>query len=92
MEGLKNKIKLYGIQVEKCVFLKAGEAKTIIDSHYAQWQWPTKGKFAGCILAHAISNIGNWNIFSSTDLEKVYKKDIPKLNPEISTHTTPCSD
>ncbi|CAG8583029.1 4700_t:CDS:2, partial [Scutellospora calospora] len=33
MEVLKNK---YGIQVEKWVFLKAGEAKTMIDSHYAQ--------------------------------------------------------
>ncbi|CAG8827520.1 18220_t:CDS:2, partial [Racocetra persica] len=26
----------YGIQVEKCVFLEAEEAKTMIDSHHAQ--------------------------------------------------------
>ncbi|CAG8567140.1 5108_t:CDS:2, partial [Gigaspora rosea] len=55
-----------------------------VKCHYIQ--------FAGCILVHAISNIRNWNIFPPTDLEKLYKKDIPKPNPEISTHTTPCSD
>ncbi|RIB28258.1 hypothetical protein C2G38_2158360 [Gigaspora rosea] len=141
--------KWYGIQVEKWVFLEAGEAKTTIDSHHAQishainryvrlgfdisegqdienaiqnirgtsvanlkpnrdrgseknslpsnsnwfeWQWQTTEKLAGSILACAIPNIGNWKVFSPADLEKLCKKDIHKLNPEISTHTTPCSD
>ncbi|RIB20241.1 hypothetical protein C2G38_2304621 [Gigaspora rosea] len=141
--------KWYGIQVEKWVFLEAGEAKTTIDSHHAQishainryvrlgfdisegqdienaiqnirgtsvanlkpnrdrgsgknslpgnsnwfeWQWPTTEKLAGSILARAIPNIGNWKVFSPADLEKLCKKDICKPNPEISIHTTPCSD
>ncbi|CAG8739385.1 11338_t:CDS:2, partial [Racocetra persica] len=62
------------------------------NSNWFEWQWPITGKFAEYILAHAIPNIKNWKIFSPADLEKLCKKDIYKPNPEISTHTTPCSD
>ncbi|RIB16393.1 hypothetical protein C2G38_2143116 [Gigaspora rosea] len=62
------------------------------NSNWFEWQLPTTEKLAGSILARAIPNIGNWKVFSPADLEKLCKKDIHKPNPEISTHTTPCSD
>ncbi|CAG8644670.1 33780_t:CDS:2, partial [Racocetra persica] len=78
----------------KCHYTVFSNGKNSLpgNSNWFEWQWPITGKFAGCILMHAISNIRNWKIFSPADLEKLCKKDIHKPNPEISTHTTPCSD
>lgn len=50
------------------------------------------GEFAGCIKARDIPGIGEWNIFTPIQLDKLRKKDISKPTPQISTHTTPSSE
>ena len=61
------------------------------NSNWFEWQWPTTGEFAGCIRARDIPGIGDWNTFTSIQLDKFRKKDISKPTPQVSIHTTPSS-
>ncbi|RGB30917.1 hypothetical protein C1646_764737 [Rhizophagus diaphanus] len=57
------------------------------NSNWFEWQWPTSGDFERCILARSIPNLGPWTTFTSTQLEKLQKREIEKPNPNISTPT-----
>ncbi|GBC00587.1 hypothetical protein RclHR1_03900004 [Rhizophagus clarus] len=57
------------------------------NSNWFEWQWPTSGDYAGCILARSIPNFGPWTTFTPTQLEKLQKREIAKPNPDISTPT-----
>ncbi|CAG8789854.1 21206_t:CDS:2, partial [Gigaspora margarita] len=37
-----------------------------ISPNNSEWKWPTEGPNEGSIYAHALSNFGTWNIFSSS--------------------------
>ncbi|RIB01759.1 hypothetical protein C2G38_2255995 [Gigaspora rosea] len=62
------------------------------NSNWFEWQWPINGDLEGCILARSIPNIGDWTIFTQTQLEKLQKYEIKKPTPHTSTPTTPISD
>ncbi|GES86464.1 hypothetical protein GLOIN_2v1767687 [Rhizophagus clarus] len=53
------------------------------NSNWFEWQWPTSGDYAGCILARFIPNFGPWTTFTPTQLEKLQKREIAKPNPDI---------
>ena len=53
------------------------------NSNWFEWQWPTSGDYAGCILARSIPNFRPWTTFTPTQLEKLQKREIAKPNPDI---------
>ncbi|CAG8674840.1 4925_t:CDS:2, partial [Scutellospora calospora] len=62
------------------------------NSNWFEWQWPIDKDLEGCILAQSIPNIGDWTIFTQTQLEKLQKHEIKKPTPHTSTPTTPILD
>ncbi|CAG8777551.1 3664_t:CDS:2, partial [Acaulospora morrowiae] len=67
--------------------------KTIKEiTSFSHWKWPINGENAGFILARALPNIGEWRLFSPTDVSKLTEKKIKKPNPNISTYTKPSKE
>jgi len=58
-------------------------------SNWFEWSWPIRVKYAGCIKARDIANIGTWTTFFPRDLEKLQMKMFEKPNPDISTPSIP---
>ncbi|CAG8626570.1 3363_t:CDS:2 [Dentiscutata erythropus] len=62
------------------------------NSNWFKWQWPIDGDLEGCILAWSIPNIGDWTIFTQTQLEKLQKHEINKPTSYNSIPTIPISN
>ena len=56
-------------------------------SNWSEWTWPIEGENAGYIKARAIPNLGNWTLFSPTQIQNFIKGEINQPSPQISEST-----
>jgi hypothetical protein len=45
-------------------------------SNWCEWTWPVEGEYAGYIKARAIPNLGNWILFSPSQIQNFVKGEI----------------
>lgn len=58
-------------------------------TNYFHWQWPIEGDLAGFIKARMLPNIGEWKIYTSSEVMKLIEKPIHKPEPEVSAYSHP---
>jgi hypothetical protein len=60
-------------------------------SNWNEWAWPVEDEHAGYIKARAIPNLGNWILFSPTQIQNFAKGEISQPLPQLSEPTKPKS-
>ncbi|RHZ51818.1 hypothetical protein Glove_469g42 [Diversispora epigaea] len=60
-------------------------------SNWCEWTWPVEGEYAGYIKARAIPNLGNWILFSPSQIQNFVKGEINQPSPQLSESTKPKS-
>ncbi|RHZ49465.1 hypothetical protein Glove_520g3 [Diversispora epigaea] len=60
-------------------------------SNWSEWSWPSDGEHSGYIKARAVPNIGNWILFSPTQIQNFAKGEINQPLPQLSELTKPKS-
>ncbi|RIB06559.1 hypothetical protein C2G38_2216770 [Gigaspora rosea] len=60
-------------------------------SNFHEWAWSVDDEGIGSIRARALPGIGNWKLWSSTQIEKIVKKrKLEKPNPICTSHSYSC--
>ena len=55
--------------------------------NWFEWTWPIESKNAGYIKVQAIPNLGNWTLFSPTQIQNFTKGKVNKPLPQLSEST-----
>ena len=60
-------------------------------SNWCEWTWTVEDEYAGYIKARAIPNLGNWILFSPSQIQNFVKGEINQPSPQLSESTKPKS-
>ncbi|RHZ48651.1 hypothetical protein Glove_543g11 [Diversispora epigaea] len=60
-------------------------------SNWCEWTWPIEGEYACYIKTRAIPNLGNWILFSPSQIQNFVKGEINQPSPQLSESTKPKS-